>query len=270
MRVLESTHRRLHLTFQGEARSHWFWAMVSLLVALGILGNVLALPAHILTCWAEGGDRVVQCRATQRRLWRQQPQFQMAEVQEVILLEHSAPWWSDDSRRYSLILESPTGEQQTFAGQSSDRRFQEDQAIALLQYLADPQPQPWVYRVPPDREQQILWGGTALLAAIFAGILPLKRPVLVALEMDHPTDKLILTDAYLTGHTRSRSYPLSEVVKVELCHERWRNSHSKRVRIYLRPPTKLLPTAELNLMHTASLADQRRAADLMRQLLNLP
>ncbi|MFH7243049.1 MAG: hypothetical protein ACHWZW_09390 [Spirulina sp.] len=270
MQVLENTHRRLYLTFNKESRSHWLWAIISLLVAAVFLGILLTWPTHVLTCWAEAEDAAVQCRATQRRLWQQRPQFYLAEVQEVSLLKRSAPWWSDDDYRYALVLASPTGEEQTFAGQTSELQPQEAQAIALIQYLADPQPQPWVYRVPPHRGVQWIGGGFTLLTAITIGILPLRRPVMVALEMDRPRDQIILTDACLHGNSRHRTYRLSEVVKVELCHEWWRDAREKRLRLHLQSGSLIPVTTEVNLMTHVGLADQRRAAELMRQFLNLP
>lgn len=276
MQVLESTHRKLHLTFNQEARSHRLWASIALLVALVFLGLLLTWPTHILTCWAEAEDAAVQCRATQRRLWWQpHPQFHLAAVQEVSLLRHSAPWWSDDDYHYSLVLESPTGEEQIFAGRASEHHPQEAQAIALLQYLADPQPQPWVYQVPPRRGVQLMGLGFSLIGMVKLGIEPLRRPVMVALEMDHPRDQLRLTDAYLKGKLRHRTYRLSEVVKVELCHEWWRDADEKRVRLHLQslpqswPLSEVLAT-ELDLMTHVGLADQRRAAELMGQFLKLP
>lgn len=275
MQVLENTHRKLHLTFNQEARSHWFSAIMTILMALGFLGALVTQPTHILTCWAEAEDAAVQCRATQRRLWWQpQPQFHLAEVQDVSLLKHSPYWWNDEYR-YSLVLESPTGEEQIFAGRASEPDPQEAQAIALLQFLAAPQTQPWVYEVPPQRGVQLITLGLILFGATALGIEPLRKPVMVALEMDRPRDQLRLTYAYLNGKSHHRTYGLNEVVKVELCHEWWRDGHEKRVRLHLQLLPKSWPlsdvlTTELNLMTHVGLADQRRAVELMGPFLNLP
>lgn len=263
MQVLEHSARRLRLKFNQEWSTRWWIGSIIPLGCLILIGIGLWEPTETLTCWAEA-EAAVQCRATRRYWWRSpQPQFHLAEVTEVIILSMRPVPGSGERTTYHLKLESATGQQRTFAGYTVDLADQEQRAIALQQYLANPEPTPWVYQDRPNRLAQAIMVVVLLGIGLGAGMIHLATPVTVMAELSRTSDQLIVTERYPGGEKVLRYYRLEDVVDVGV------EKDMERELFYYRTWVRLKSGTELTLMIYTNSDHQHRAADLIKQFLRL-
>lgn len=267
MQILENTSQRLLLKFKGPGNEAFMPALL-LLLSLVSLVVMLSVPVQVLTCQANPGQDSVQCEANRIRWWRSQRLFHLPHVQQATIdsRQVSLPK-SSRTTDYFIRLETPSGYQQTFPKRQPDMAgslvWQKQRIAHLNQYLANPQPEPWVYR-PSSRVWNIILVSFMVLVG-GGSVLKLGRFIPYISELNRVSGELVVTKGSLNGRYKFFIYRLDDIVRVEVDESHGQYGSSDCItRVVLRSGDMVCLTKTWE-----SASNQRRAAELINQFLGL-
>ncbi len=242
-----------------------------LLLSLPLVEVVLSRRTQVLTCQTNPGQNSVQCEAIHIQWWRSQIRFHLPEVQQANLGSRQATVYP--GRRttdYYIRLITPGGSQRNFPARIREYATglvtQEQRIAHLNQYLANPQPAPWVYR-SHDR-LGIIVGWSMMLCVVgiptlWLAAVWLRRSIPYTVELDRASGQMVVKKRHLNGRQQFATYQLDDIVRVEINKPYGQYGSCDCVTwVVLKSGVKV------NLIRNSnSCLDQHRAAKLIEQFL---
>lgn len=261
MQVLENTPQRLHVIFPDEIHNRRIQGILFLGLSLFFGYLILSDPIYKLTCQPQLDAPGVTCQATQSRLLRS-PQLTLT-AKDVQWAELGSRQHQLEGGRnvtvYTLRLMTRTGQFHTFAGETRSRAEQEQNVLAVNQYLASAPLKPLVIQIRQPWWSQFLLS-VLVLAIAGLGLCFLIMPIAYACRLDRGSAQLLLREKRLQK-THRQIYQLSEIDQVKVDEHNYQNVTICLSVILLKSGKKI------SLMTHSACEDQHQVAKLINDFL---